>query len=267
MKFTQALALLAFATHTINAASLPESSDTLTTDVLAIRDAPYAPDHTLERRKGGGGRGGGGGGGGRSGGGGVSRTSPQSASGGATRQGSGPSRSYGGGRYYGGGAVVPYSSGGRSPKGLVPGALIAPALVLAVMPGIWLYSVYPYYYNNPYRFYNASRRNITRREEPNTSLPVLCLCQEFQVCGCDENDDTAYLNDLVGDGNYAALNKSLVTVSNINGTDTLVLNGSLPNGTTAPGGTDDEGAAVNLAIGKYAGYWAMGLVVLYGVML
>lgn len=264
MKFAQVLTVFAFAAQTINAASIPDSSDVLTSDALTVRDAPFAPDHTLERRKGGGGRGGGGGGG--SGGGGVSRSSPQSASGGSTRSGSGPSRSYGGGKYYGGGATVPYSSGGRSPRGLAPGLLIAPVLVLAIMPGIWLYSVYPYYYNNPYRFYNASR-NITRREEPNTSLPVLCLCQEFQVCGCDENDDQSYLNDLVGDGNYAALNKTLVTVSNINGTDTLVLNGSLPNGTTAPGGTDDEGAAINLAIGKYMGYWAMGLIVLYGVLL
>lgn len=269
MKFAQALTLFAFATHTINAASIPEASDAITSDVLVVRDAPYAPDHSLERRKGGGGRGGGGGGGGRSGGGGggVSRSSPQSSSGGATRQGSGPTRSYGGGRYYGGGAAVPYSSGKKSPKGLVAGALIGPALVLAIMPGIWLYSVYPYYYNNPYRFYNQSR-NLTRRaEEPNTSLPVLCLCQEFQVCGCDENEDQSYLNDLVGNGSYAALNKTLITVSNINGTDTLVLNGSLPNGTTAPGGTDDEGAAVNLTVGKYAGYWAMGLLVLYGVCL
>ena len=147
------------------------------------------------------------------------------------------------------------------------------------MPGLWLYNAYPYHYNNPYRFYNQSavnddndndRRSIWARQNTgrNESLPVICLCQEFGVCSCEENDDQQYLNDLIGNGSYAALNKSLVTVSDVNGTRTLVLNGTLPNGTTAPGGTDDdEGAAVNLAMGKYTGYWAMGLVVLYGVFM
>ena len=148
------------------------------------------------------------------------------------------------------------------------------------MPGLWLYSVYPYYYNNPYRFYNRTAVNRTNdndrrdfvdliiRQEAtgaNETLPVVCLCQEFSVCGCDENSDQQYITDLIGNGSYAALNKSLVTVSTINGTRTLVLNGSLPNGTTAPGGVDD--AAASLAIGKYAGYWAMGLVVVYGVFM
>jgi hypothetical protein len=174
---------------------------------------------------------------------------------------------------------VPYQAGSRTPKGLVAGALIAPIAILAIMPGIWLYSVYPYYYNNPYRFYNrtANRTNtntndardllVLRQEATgaNETLPVVCLCQEFNVCGCDENSDQQYISDLVGDGDYNKLNKSLVTVSTVNGTRTLVLNGSLPNGTTAPGGVDD--AAASLAIGKYSGYWAMGLVVLYGVFM
>jgi len=142
------------------------------------------------------------------------------------------------------------------------------------MPGIWLWSVYPYYYNNPYRFYNrtavneTNNNNLGKRQSQqgqNQTLPVICLCQEFAVCGCDENTDQDYLNDLVGNGSYAALNKSLVTVSQVNGTRTLVLNGSLPNGTTAPGGVDD--AAATLGLGKYTGYWAMGLIVLYGVFL
>jgi hypothetical protein len=93
----------------------------------------------------------------------------------------------------------------------------------------------------------------------------MCLCQENAVCGCDENSDQSYINDLVGNGSYGALNKSLVTVSRVDGTDTLVLNGSLPRGTTAPGGVDD--AAASLALGKYTGYWVMGLIVIYGVFM
>jgi len=281
MRVLPVFTLLACATQHINGASLPESENALNYLGEQARSAPQladivSPDHTLERRKGGGGRGGGGGSsGGSSGGGGGGRTSSSSSAGGSTRAGSGPPRAYGGG-YYGGGASTPYSAGSKTPKGLLAGALIAPAAILLIMPGIWLYSVYPYHYNNPYRFYNrtavneTNNNNLGRRQNTggqgqNQSLPVLCLCQDSFPCGCDENDDQKYLDDLVGNGSYAALNKTLVTVSDVNNTRTLVLNGTLPRGTTAPGGTDD--AAVALALGKYAGYWAVGLAVLYGVML
>lgn len=137
---------------------------------------------------------------------------------------------------------------------------------MAIMPGLWLYSVYPYYLNS-YRFYNQSDINQTNPNGVNTTLPVTCLCQEYSPCGCDENDDQKYLADLVGNGSYAALNKSLVTVSDVNGTKNLVINGTLPNGTTAPGGTDDDSAAINLKVGKYAGYWVMATIVLTGVMM
>lgn len=147
------------------------------------------------------------------------------------------------------------------------------------MPGLWLYSVYPYYLS-PYRFYNRTAnatddddeqtRNQRRQENldnmgANVTLPVVCLCQEFLVCGCDENTDTAYIDDLVGDGDYDSLNKSLVTVSMVNDTETLVINGTLPNGTTAPGG--DDGAAAGLRANSYAGYGVMLMIVLSTVAL
>lgn len=299
MKASQFLAYL-LASQAVSAASIPEFSNAL--NVLEERRVVPAsevvsPDHTLERRKGGGGRGGGSSGGGSSSSGGGSsssgggssssggrgsnsggsgRTSTTSNTGGSTSTGSGPSRSFGGGRYYGGGATVPYSAGKRTPKGLSPGLLLAPAAILLIMPGLWLYSVYPYHYSNPYRFYNQSatnddddnnrKRSLWTRQTQgrNETLPVMCLCEEFRVCGCDENDDQQYLDDLVGNGSYAALNKSLITVSDVNGTKTLVLNGTLPNGTTAPGG---EGAAASLTVGNLAGYYAVALLVVAGVML
>ncbi|RMZ67333.1 conserved glycine-rich [Pyrenophora seminiperda CCB06] len=294
MKVSQFLAFLV-AAQAISAASIPETSNALHA-IKARRNEPSEitnPDFTLERRKGGGGRGGGSSSGGSSSGGGRSsggssggssgRTSSSSNTGGATRSGSGPARSFGGGKYYAGGASTPYKAGSRTPsKGLLAGALILPATLLLVMPGLWLYNVYPYYYNNPYRFYNRTATNDdnnnnnndkrglwTRQTQGrNESLPVMCLCQEYSVCGCEENDnDQSYLNDLVGNGSYAALNKSLITVSTVNGTKTLVLNGTLPNGTTAPGGTDDDSAAVNLRVGKYAGYYVVGVMVLAGVFI
>jgi hypothetical protein len=200
------------------------------------------------------------------------RSSPSSNAGGATRQGSGASRSYGGG-YYGGGASTPYAAGSKTPKGLIAAPLLVGGAALLIFPGIWLYNVYPYHYNNPYRFYNQSYGNRTqKRDGQNETLPVTCLCEEYRVCGCDENDDPAYLNDLVGNGSYAALNKTLVTVADVDGKKNLVLNGTLPNGTTAPGGEDDEeGAAANLLatmpFGRFTGYYIMGSIALYAVVL
>jgi hypothetical protein len=297
VRLLSGIACLALLTNAINGASLPESNNALNILEEHAGIAPQSadivsPDHSLERRKGGGGRGGGSSGGGSSSGGssgggggrgtgGAARNSGSSTTGGQTRYGSGPARSYGGG-YYGGGASVPYSAGGKSTKGLVAAPLLVGGAALALMPGIWLYSVYPYHYSNPYRFYNrtANRTNTDNNNQArnlvdlvvrqtqmgaNESLPVTCLCQEFSSCGCDENSDEKYLNDLVGNGSYAALNKSLVTVSDVDNKRTLIINGTLPNGTTAPGGQDDAGVA--LGVSKYAGYYAMGLVVLYGVML
>lgn len=283
MKFSQTFALFALATQLSTSASIPEPipDNALLSHRLVPADI-VSPAHTLVRRKGGGGRGGSSSGGSSSSGGGRSsnsgsRTSSSSTAGGATRSGSGPARSFGGGRYYGGGAAVPYTAGARSPRGLVAGAVLAPLVVLSIMPGLWLYNCYPYYYNNPYRFYNQSaindndndRRALWSRQTQTTgrneSLPVLCLCQDNSVCGCDENDDPQYLADLVGNGSYAALNKTLVTVADVNGTTTLVLNGTLPHGTTAPGGTDDEvesAAARGRALEWYVGYaGAVGVVV------
>lgn len=149
------------------------------------------------------------------------------------------------------------------------------------MPGLWLYSTYPYYYNNPYRFHNSSATNRTNTDNDNNNakrelwtrqdqganetLPVMCVCEQYVVCSCDENDDQSYIDELVGNGSYAALNKTLVTVSDVNGTKTLVLNGTLENGTTAPGGSDSAG--VHLITGKYAGYYVVATMVLAAVFM
>ncbi|KAK3310252.1 uncharacterized protein B0T15DRAFT_30991 [Chaetomium strumarium] len=240
------------------------------------RDAPDYED--LWKRKGGGGGGGrgggGGGGGGRGGsssgsgsgrggsgstsggssgtsssgrGGSAGRGSSSSNTGGRTTSGSGPSPAYGGGRYYGGGAAVPYRSGSRSPTGLLPVFFFAGAL--AFWPGLWLYGAHLYHYNHPYSFYNQSaNRNETK--------PVTCACDPYLECGCDDTGDNQHLNDLVGNGSYAALNKSVINVADVNGTSTILLNGTLPNGTTAAGGTEDPNAGNGLrALLQHAGLW------------
>jgi len=164
---------------------------------------------------------------------------------------------YGGGAYYGGGSTTPYSAGKKSPKGLLPGALLLPAAALLLFPGIWLWSVYPYYYNNPYNFRNRTVQNAT--DGLNQTLPVVCLCQQFAVCGCDDNNDTKYFDSLVGNGSYAALNRSLVNIAEVNGSRTLVINGSLPNGTTP------AGSAAPMMATQFSGYWVMIGLVIYSV--
>ncbi|OCL13095.1 hypothetical protein AOQ84DRAFT_226452 [Glonium stellatum] len=228
----------------------------------ALAEDILSPANALAKRKGGGGRSGGGGGGGKSSGGGASNSRSDSNAGGRTVSGSGVRPAYGGGRYYGGGATVPYAAGQRSPLGLVP-LLILPLAALAIFPGLWLYSVYQYPYTRPYTFVNQTITNVTFPNGINQTLPVDCLCQQYSVCGCDDNNNSTYLYDLIGNGSYAALNKSLVTVSEVNGSRTIVINGTLPNGTTASGGTDSP-AAKQYAL-EFAGWWVMGVVVLYSV--
>ncbi|KAH8883829.1 hypothetical protein GQ53DRAFT_611835, partial [Thozetella sp. PMI_491] len=200
---------------------------------------------------GGGGRGGGSSGGGSSGGG---RTSSGSSTGGKTSAGSGPAPAYGGGRYYGGGSAQPYAARGPSPSGLAPFALGA-GVGLAFWPGLWYHPVY-FYHTTPYSYHNRSNNM-------NETKPVLCGCDETEECGCDNNTDTTYMNDLIGNGSYSALNQSLVTVADVNGTSTILVNGSLPNGTTAAGGTDDDDTGDDSAAGglrsllETAGLWPM----------
>jgi len=220
------------------------------TDFSAKRDVSL---NDLFKRKGGGGGGkGGSSGGSTSSSGGSSssggKTGSGSSSGGSTSAGSGAPRSYGGGKYYGGGATTPYTSGGKSPKGIAPVALLG-AGGLVFFGGAWLYGAYLYPYSHPYGFYNASsRRNETK--------PVKCLCQQYSVCGCDDNTDNTYLNGVVGNGTN--LNSTLVQAATVNGTDTIFLNGTLPNGTTASGGSDSAAAGMKGRAFESMGWCVVG---------
>ncbi|KAI4216486.1 MAG: hypothetical protein LQ351_000975 [Letrouitia transgressa] len=85
----------------------------------------------------------------------------------------------------------------------------------------------------------ASFRNATNTTQAgqNETLPVTCLCQQYNACGCDDNDDRSYLDSIIGNGSIAAMNSSLVHVGPVNGTKTIVLNGTLPNGTDTSSNT------------------------------
>lgn len=269
----------------------------------AAREAEklFAPVSDLWKRKGGGGGGGKGGGGGSSSGssgkggssgtigsgstgsGATGRGSAGSNAGGQTKTGSGVSPAFGG--KYGGGAKTPYTAGRASPLGIAP--VFLGVGLLSIYPGLWLYGAYGYGYHNPYYFRNrTARRNSTDTNNTNTptrdlpelvirqddstgvneSKPVTCLCAQYSVCGCDDDGNYTFLDSIIGDGDYFKLNHTLVTVADVNGTSTILLNGTLPNGTTASGGTEDAitsnstdggtSAAVRSII-EAGGYWVM----------
>ena len=125
------------------------------------------------------------------------------------------------------------------------------ASFLAFWPGIWLYGAYQYHYTHPYGYYNhTSLKNETK--------PITCACDPYSECGCDENGDQTFMSELVGNGSYDGLNKTLITVGDVNGTSTLLINGTLPNGTTAAGGTENPNAADGMrALLQHAGWWPL----------
>ncbi|KAF2427249.1 hypothetical protein EJ08DRAFT_689017 [Tothia fuscella] len=240
MKLSSILSVVALGAFTAEALLIPSNANAVgRRDETAIQQKRDNSFNKLWKRKGGGG---GGKGGGSSSSGSktclsltVRKTGSSSggSSGGSARGssiggGSGGVRpSYGGGRYYGGGAAAPYTAGGRSARGIAPVAFLGVG-ALAFFPGIWLYGAYMYPYSYPYSYYNASSR-------ANQTKPVRCICQQYSDCGCDDNDDPSYMRDLIGNGTEQALNSSLVRVANVNNTDTIFINGTIPNVTTASG--------------------------------
>ena len=245
MKVLQTLFWLFASITAIQALAFPATFDSVT-----------EPAKELFKRKGGGGRGGGfsssSGGGSRSGGsGGASaRTnrlgSASSNSGGRTPPGTGPQpRSYRGGSYYGGGAAVPYRSGRKSPRGVAP--IFLGGAALGVFPGLWLYGAYAYGYPHNYMYHNSTSGQ-------NESHPVQCLCSRYSECGCDPKNETDYVNSV-------ANNNTIARKAEVNDTETLVINGTLPNGTTA----SSPAASFKQGLVEMSGYWVMAAIVVYTV--
>lgn len=275
--------------HGVNAVAIPDTKDAAleTRSTESQSESQYLDLSTtsedLWKRKGGGGGGGRGGSGGSSGGsssggsssgssGGSSsgsssggrggsgsgtgsggRGSSSSNTGGSTTTGSGVRPGYGGGTYYGGGARTPYKAGSTSPSGIVPLVLGGAALgYLGFVGASWAYGAYAYPYTRPYWYYNTTNQR-------NETKPVTCLCDYYETCGCDDNGNQTYFNSVIGDGSYANLNRSLVTVADNETTheSTIYIRGTLPNGTTSSGGTEDPNSAGEsfMALARAAGWW------------
>lgn len=98
---------------------------------------------------------------------------------------------------------------------------------------------------------------------------MTCLCEQYSACGCDDANNSTFLDGIIGDGNLANLNKSLINVGNVNGTKTIVLNGTLPNDTVADASTTSTGSATATAgsaankrlLLETSGFWLLGAIV------
>lgn len=119
------------------------------------------------------------------------------------------------------------------------------AALAFILPAAWAYGAYAYPYNNHYRYYNETSHQ-------NTSLPVVCVCQEYQECGCDDNNNRTYYESLFN--GTTPHNTSDVRVVTINGTEKIYINGTLANGTTAE---RSSGSSTNAASGllQASGFW------------
>lgn len=175
---------------------------------------------------------------------------------------SGISPSFGrGGNKYAGGATIPFRAGSASPaRRIAPFLLLGGAL--AFFPGLWLYGAYIYPYTNPYSFINRTANAL------NETLPVTCLCAAYSACGCDEDNDSSYLDTIIGNGSFAALNRTLVNIANVNNTKTIVLNGTLPNGTDDTSSTSTSGSSTPTSAAtsrqrmmEAGGFWVVGCIV------
>jgi len=117
--------------------------------------------------------------------------------------------------------------------------------------------------------YNTSDGQVVvdDSDEEYEKLPVICLCTQHCVCGCDENHNEAYTQALYSNATEISAGSDdlfLIAASDIDGMKVMVVNGTLDNGTTADGGTwvtptPQPGGAV--VLGRNWGTLVVGLVV------
>ncbi|KAF5227324.1 hypothetical protein FANTH_14790 [Fusarium anthophilum] len=192
----------------------------VTRGINLFKDESSSDQYELYKRRGGG-KGGWRGGS-------ISRGSsagPSSNSG--SSRGRSPQPSFSGGRYYPGGSTTSYSAGAVSPGGITPYMIDGAALMF--WPGTWVDGAYVYPYNHTHQYHNETSDKDEVRD-------LLCGCSRYQHCTCDDNNSVQYFNELIGNGSYGALNKSIVTVAEVNGTVAILINGTLSNDTDLPDG-------------------------------
>lgn len=161
-------------------------------------------------------------------------TSSPSNSGGSSRSGSGPRPIYDRETCYAGGSRNLYPSGARWPlEGIAP---------------IWWNGAYFYLYNYHYQYINQ----VTHH---NASIPVVCRCEEYAVCGCDRITNRSYFESLFN--GIQPANSNVIKVAKLNGTETISING-----TVADPSTQSKATATTA---QSMGYWLAAILVVSGV--
>ncbi|GMG22188.1 unnamed protein product [Aspergillus oryzae] len=87
------------------------------------------------------------------------------------------------------------------------------------------------------------------------SIPVVCRCEEYAVCGCDRNTNRSYFESLFN-GTQPA-NSNVIKVAKLNGTETISING-----TVADPSTQSKATATTA---QSMGYWLAAILVVSGV--
>lgn len=238
MKLSLAILLLfAFLTTTIHALALP-------TSVVALGESSKA----LFKRKGGGGDHAS-----------ASKGSKGGSSSGARKgfsssKGHGPQPpKYGSGHFYTGGAHYPFRSGHKSSKHGIQPSYVGVSDSSFYYPGFWPYCAYAYPYPKPYTYHNLT-------SDKNETNPVDCLCAKYGVCGCDSNTDQEYIDKV-------ANNVTVSRLAMVNNTQTLVINGSLPNGTKVSTKSSAAAPGLKQRLAEMGGFWPVVAIVGYMVWL
>jgi len=126
--------------------------------------------------------------------------------------------------YYDGGSRVPYRAGMQAPCGLMP--------FYANSSASWM----PYNWGPDGEYcylLNHTAPALPTNPAHNTTDPILCVCQNYNLCGCDNTGDSYQI-------------PSTVKYSIINGTEYAIVNGTLENGTTAPAQSSAESLGVSV---------------------
>ena len=238
-----------------SAVSAPDVSQNLVQEAAgkSLRSRSAEPKVPLvARRRGGGGGGGGGSRGGNSGGntgsniGSTIGATPGSTSGSTSGGSSGGSssrprlprrpkggRNFGNSRFLPGGSAVSYRSGQPSPGGITPFRQSS-TQAAAIFPGTWAAGVFVYAYTLDNDDIEETELDGSFVDDLDDEVPVRCLCEEFLRCSCEREDDEEYLRFLIDDDDVEDLAEDVVTFNEVNGTTTLVINGTVANATETP---------------------------------
>ncbi|KAH8429087.1 uncharacterized protein LDX57_006757 [Aspergillus melleus] len=144
---------------------------------------------------------------------------------------------------YSGGASVPYLSGQTSPNGLGP----IPFFDMHTIVGTWVpeddecaipNSTYAYRYQVRYTWAEPSDDTENWGQNVTITAPVYCCCALESLCGCDDfHENRSFVPALIDtylrhDEKTAPRNRSSLCVIDREGETTLLVDGTLKNGST-----------------------------------